>query len=89
MRPVLVCVSLLALCFGMAVAREDETGFAACVREVLEDPAGSEAMGARGQDHAAETFGLDRLTAGIDRLYQEALAGAPLTTVAPAGTPQG
>jgi glycosyltransferase involved in cell wall biosynthesis len=74
---------------GRLAAREDEAGFARCVREVLDDPAGSETMGARGQDHAAETFGLDRLTTGIDRLYQEALAGAPLTTLAPAETPQG
>jgi glycosyltransferase involved in cell wall biosynthesis len=74
---------------GRLAGREDEKGLARCVREVLDDPAGSETMGARGQDHAAESFGLDRLTAGIDRLYQEALAGAPLTTLAPAETPQG
>jgi glycosyltransferase involved in cell wall biosynthesis len=73
---------------GRLAAREDETGFAACVREVLEDPAGSETMGAQGRDHASETFGLDRLTTDIDRLYQEALVEAPLTTLAPAETPR-
>jgi glycosyltransferase involved in cell wall biosynthesis len=71
---------------GRLAAREDEMGFAACVREVLEDPAGSASMGASGQRHVAETFGLDRLTADIDRLYQEALVG-DITTLASAETP--
>ena len=72
---------------GRLAAREDEAGSRRVFDEVLEDPAGSEAMGARGRDHASETFGLDRLTTDIDRLYQEALAGAPLTMLAPAETP--
>jgi glycosyltransferase involved in cell wall biosynthesis len=73
---------------GRLAAPEDEAGFAACVREVLDHPAGSATMGASGRSHVSETFGLDRLTADIDRLYQEALVGA-LTTPAPAGTPPG
>jgi glycosyltransferase involved in cell wall biosynthesis len=73
---------------GRLAAREDETGFATCVREVLEDPAGSATMGASGQRHVSETFGLDRLTTHIDRLYQEALVG-DVTTLASAETPPG
>ncbi len=74
---------------GRLAARDDETGFAACVRELLEDPAGAETMGARGQEHAWGTFGLDRLTADIDQLYQGVLDGRPsnVTTPAAAGTP--
>jgi glycosyltransferase involved in cell wall biosynthesis len=73
---------------GRLAAPEDDAGFAACVRDVLEDPAGSATMGASGRNHVSETFALDRLTADIDQLYQEALVGA-VTPPAPAGTPPG
>jgi glycosyltransferase involved in cell wall biosynthesis len=73
---------------GRLAAPEDEDGFAAHVRELLDNPELCREMGTRGHDHAHANFKLERLTADIDRLYRQVLAEpAALTTPAVAGTP--
>jgi glycosyltransferase involved in cell wall biosynthesis len=74
---------------GRLAAPEDEAGFAAHVRELLDNPELSRKMGSRGQDHALANFKLERLTADIDRLYRQ-LPAEPeaLTTPAAVGTPR-
>jgi glycosyltransferase involved in cell wall biosynthesis len=58
---------------GRVTAREDETGFAACVSDLLEGPAQARAMGDRGQALALGKFSLDRLISDVQDIYHRLL----------------
>jgi len=58
---------------GWLVAPEDVDGFTRRVASLLNDPDARSRMGAAGQHHALERFGLERLVEAIDALY----AGRP------------
>lgn len=67
---------------GYVVAKEDVTGFARAVNELLEDRVRAERFGAAGRKHVTSTFTLEKLIDNLDRLYrtllpEEAIAARP------------
>jgi glycosyltransferase involved in cell wall biosynthesis len=59
---------------GRVVRSRDPGEIAAGVREILEDPALAERLGAEGQAHVANTFSVERLVSDIDSLYRRLLS---------------
>lgn len=62
---------------GLLVARDDQQGFAAAIRQLAKDEPLARSMGAAGRVHATEAFTLERLTTNLDRLYRD-LANAKM-----------
>ncbi len=56
------------------VAREDEAAFAERLRWIVTDPAATARIGEANRAHVRATYGLDRMLATYDRLFQEAIA---------------
>ncbi len=52
---------------------DDDAGLASAVRSLLSDPGLAREVGRRAQQTVLRRFTLDRLVAGIDRLYRAAL----------------
>lgn len=58
---------------GLIVRREDEEGFAAALRTILEEPSVGVKLGAKGPDYVLGRFSIDRLVEDIDGLYRRLL----------------
>ncbi len=64
---------------GILVEREDGAALVRALRQLIADPELRARMGAAAREHALSTFGLDRLTLDIDRIYRELLAARDLS----------
>lgn len=63
---------------GLLVAPGDHASLARAIIRLIEDPAFAAALGARGRELVQREFGLDRMLARMEALYDRALAsGAP------------
>jgi glycosyltransferase involved in cell wall biosynthesis len=60
---------------GRVLARDDESGLAGAVRQLLDDPDMRSRMGQAGRVRAFREFGIDRLVDDIDGLYRRLLLG--------------
>lgn len=58
---------------GFVVSADDVAGFAAALAELAADPALRERMGAHARAHVRERFGVDRLVADVEALYDQLL----------------
>lgn len=56
---------------GLLVAPEDPGALAGAIRELLEDPAGREAMGRRAREVALERFTAEKMATDYEALYEE------------------